>query len=138
MNDPKDVAEKIQALRIELIHAIQRRQGKSTPSDLGQEQGVMKIRRELLRDSEKKRLTDFLRIFPMNFKLGKEEGGNTQIELASKDVSDKGPIEAWLKKLPSLEANAPAVPDSNESQSGQSGILGFPSHYRGSGGRIAP
>lgn len=93
--EPEDMKARIQALRIELIHALQRRTGKADMGSLGMEPGVQKIRREMGRGRP---LMEVIRIFPKNFQVEDTRGKKPQVKLCSKDVEDMAPLENWMRK----------------------------------------
>eukprot|EP00927_Polykrikos_kofoidii_P045920 TRINITY_DN4007_c0_g1_i1.p1 TRINITY_DN4007_c0_g1~~TRINITY_DN4007_c0_g1_i1.p1 ORF type:complete len:724 (+),score=104.44 TRINITY_DN4007_c0_g1_i1:360-2531(+) len=96
--DPESLSDKMQAMRIEIMHALQRRNGRAQTHQLGQEPGVQKMKRELLQAN--KRLIDLVGIFPKNFSVARdEEDGKLYVYLESKDVEDKSPIESWMRRL---------------------------------------
>merc|ERR1719276_423700 len=96
MDCPETMQARIQALRIELIHALQRRNGQADMGSLGQEPGVQKIRREI---GKGRSLMEFVQIFPKNFSVVRDTPGTKpQVKLCSKDVDDKTSLENWMRK----------------------------------------
>jgi len=89
LDDPRNVKEKMQALRIELLHALHRRGGKVPLQELGQEPRVQQRKTGL---HQAKKLIDFLRVFPLNFVI-QADATQMIVEIGSLDVSDQNMIE---------------------------------------------
>lgn len=90
------LAEKLQALRIELIHALFRRDGRAEPTQLGQDAGVRKIKSFF---PKSKTLVDLIRVFLDNFSIVVDPSDKkTQVQLDSMDVQDQTCILEFLSK----------------------------------------
>eukprot|EP00927_Polykrikos_kofoidii_P079967 TRINITY_DN76820_c0_g1_i1.p1 TRINITY_DN76820_c0_g1~~TRINITY_DN76820_c0_g1_i1.p1 ORF type:complete len:517 (+),score=104.92 TRINITY_DN76820_c0_g1_i1:333-1883(+) len=97
IEDPQNARDRMQALRVELLHAIARRGAPVALQELGQEPRVQSRKQGL---TQAKKLIDFLRLFPGNFLLtpmdptaGPAGANNVYVEVASVDVSDMSIIE---------------------------------------------
>jgi len=94
LEDPRSLKEKMQALRVELIHALHRRGRKVALQELGQEPKVQQSK-SLLHKAQK--LIDFIKLFPDNFAMINDDASMI-IELVSMDVYDQSMIDASLLK----------------------------------------
>lgn len=98
MENPATSRDKMQALRIEIMHAISRRGGKSPVQELGQEPRVQRHKQGL---HQAKKLLDFIKLFPANFRIASDDSPvapQMVIELASFDVNDKEMIDVSILK----------------------------------------
>jgi len=96
IDNPSDQKEVLQALRIEIIHALHRRQGVAGPGDIGQEPGVQRCRRELPKG---KPLTGWIRLFPGNFSEEPDPStGTSSVRLVSMNVEDRSSIDQFMGK----------------------------------------
>eukprot|EP00929_Paragymnodinium_shiwhaense_P025363 TRINITY_DN1535_c1_g1_i1.p1 TRINITY_DN1535_c1_g1~~TRINITY_DN1535_c1_g1_i1.p1 ORF type:complete len:668 (+),score=120.52 TRINITY_DN1535_c1_g1_i1:48-2051(+) len=98
IESPKNLKDKHQALRIELIHALHRRGGRVAIQELGQEIRVQEKKKML---HQGKKLIDLVRLWPDNFKLSQvhdEASGNTMVDLLSQDVNDQSMIDHAIRK----------------------------------------
>lgn len=96
IEQPETLVDKMQALRIEIIHALFRRDGFAEPGQLGQEPGVQKMRRMLPKN---KSLLDIIRVFLDNFSVAMDPVvGKQQVQLDSMDVGDMSCIEEFVQK----------------------------------------
>lgn len=98
---PKTAHEKMQALRIELIHALSRRGNKVPLQELGQEPRVQQRKQGL---PQAKKLIEFIRLFPINFLV---QSDDMTIEMASTNVSDQRMIDSFLGKPEKVEKPPP-------------------------------
>lgn len=97
IENPLSAAEGMQALRIELLHALTRRGGKSAVQELGQEPRVQALKRNL---PQAKKLLDFIKLFPGNFQIVTEAiNGTTFIEVLNADVSDREVIDMYVLRI---------------------------------------
>eukprot|EP00929_Paragymnodinium_shiwhaense_P006295 TRINITY_DN10949_c0_g2_i3.p1 TRINITY_DN10949_c0_g2~~TRINITY_DN10949_c0_g2_i3.p1 ORF type:complete len:431 (-),score=48.23 TRINITY_DN10949_c0_g2_i3:84-1265(-) len=90
--DPQTPADKIQALRIEIIHSLANRGSKLALTDIGQDPRVQQAKSKV---SAQKKVTEFIRMFPANFSM--TEFPTMEVELSSTDVSDQSAIPKALK-----------------------------------------
>eukprot|EP00929_Paragymnodinium_shiwhaense_P006763 TRINITY_DN110723_c0_g1_i1.p1 TRINITY_DN110723_c0_g1~~TRINITY_DN110723_c0_g1_i1.p1 ORF type:complete len:550 (-),score=122.92 TRINITY_DN110723_c0_g1_i1:190-1839(-) len=93
INDPEYPRDKIQALRIELIHTLANRGSKLPLPEIGQDPRVQKAKGVV---SQAKKIIEFIRAFPMNFLV--TEVPQVQVELLSADVEDESPIDTMVAK----------------------------------------
>jgi len=93
IDDPRGTKEKIQALRIELLYALQRRGGSTAIQELGQEPRVQKVKSGL---HAAKKLIDWIRIFPDNFKVTAVDNAQMIVEINSTEVNDQSMIDRTL------------------------------------------
>mmetsp|Transcript_65548 Transcript_65548/g.203042 ORF Transcript_65548/g.203042 Transcript_65548/m.203042 type:complete len:288 (+) Transcript_65548:95-958(+) len=94
MDNPTGPREKMQALRIELLHALSRRGNRVPLQELGQEPRVQQRKQGL---HQAKKLVDFIRLFPDNFRVVADEM-QMIVEIASTDVSDVSMIDHSIFK----------------------------------------
>lgn len=95
---PVRMQEKIQALRIEIIYALSKREGhRCQVNDLGKEPLVGKAKQGIF---QAQKITDFVKIFPRNFRLvtHPEDGSPAEVELVSIDVEDESMIVASIAR----------------------------------------
>jgi len=94
IENPIGTKEKMQALRIELLHALSRRGNRVALQELGQEARVQQRKQGL---HQARKLVDFIRIFPENFRVSSDE---TQmiVETASTNVADQTMIELSIQR----------------------------------------
>mmetsp|Transcript_71472 Transcript_71472/g.149405 ORF Transcript_71472/g.149405 Transcript_71472/m.149405 type:complete len:566 (+) Transcript_71472:172-1869(+) len=98
IEQPKSQVEKVQALRIELIHALHRRGGKVAIQELGQEPRLQEKKKLVtVRGSQSRKLVDWVKVFPENFELS-PDNGNVIVELKSAACHDVRMIERALGK----------------------------------------
>lgn len=90
IENPISQAQKMQAMRIELVHVIYRRGNKCALNECGQDQKVQKIKAGL---PKALKLIDFFRQFPGNFEVAPGDGGLMDITLINADCSDTSMIE---------------------------------------------
>lgn len=92
IEEPRTTKERMQALRVELIHALVRRGNRVPLQELGQEPRVQQRKSGL---PQVKKLIEFVRLFPNNFQVTSDE---TQmiVEAASLDVSDQFMIDQLI------------------------------------------
>lgn len=97
LENPQTLPEKLQALRIEVIHALFRHGGAAAPQQLGQDPGVQRARREL---PKARTLLEMIQVFTDNFTVVVEDAGAGvfQVHLESMDVSDMRPAEDWVQR----------------------------------------
>mmetsp|Transcript_121286 Transcript_121286/g.350237 ORF Transcript_121286/g.350237 Transcript_121286/m.350237 type:complete len:498 (-) Transcript_121286:109-1602(-) len=91
---PYNIRERMQALRIEVIHALHHRGGMANIQELGQEPGVQQAKQNI---AQAKKLQDFVKLFPLNFVLQTVEGGSI-IQLLSYSVEDRSMIDASVQQ----------------------------------------
>eukprot|EP00929_Paragymnodinium_shiwhaense_P006292 TRINITY_DN10949_c0_g1_i1.p1 TRINITY_DN10949_c0_g1~~TRINITY_DN10949_c0_g1_i1.p1 ORF type:complete len:558 (-),score=88.63 TRINITY_DN10949_c0_g1_i1:134-1807(-) len=84
--------DKIQALRIEIIHSLANRGSNLLLTDIGHDPRVQQAKREV---SALKKVTEFIRMFPKNFRL--TEAPPMTVELISTDIEDTSAISEALK-----------------------------------------
>jgi len=89
IENPRIMLDKVQALRIELLHALHRRGGKCAIQELGQEPRLQE-KKKLVHQAKK--LVDWVKVFPENF-LVESDGQQMVVEILSKDVSDTRMID---------------------------------------------
>jgi len=94
LDDPQGVKEKMQALRIELLHALHRRGGRVPLQELGQEPRVQQRKTGL---NQAKKLIDFIRLFDHNFVVTATES-QMIVEIGSLDVSDVSMIDRSIQR----------------------------------------
>jgi len=94
IENPIGTKEKMQSLRIELLHALSRRGSRVPLQELGQEARVQQRKAGL---HQAKKLIDFIRIFPENFTVSSDD---TQmvVEIASTNVADQSMIELSIQR----------------------------------------
>jgi len=93
IKDPQSEKERLQALRIELLHAVTQRGGRSTTADLGQDPRLQRLRQNLW---QAKTLGTFIALFPKNFAVEREVDSrtlNSIVTVTDYDVSDQRMIE---------------------------------------------
>lgn len=92
IDEPRSLKERMQALRIELLHALVRRGNRVPLQELGQEPRVQQRKQGL---PQAKKLIEFVKLFPNNFQVTSDE---TQmiVEAASLDVTDQFMIDQAL------------------------------------------
>jgi len=123
IENPRGTKDRVQALRIELIYALQRRGGKTAIQELGQEPRVQKTKAEL---RSTRKLVDWVRIFPNNFKIMPEKtDGNIMVEMCSADVGDTSMIDRALNPdRPSTPSKGPKGNSSSSSRYSQNSSRG--------------
>uniref|UniRef100_A0A7S1RZZ4 HTH OST-type domain-containing protein n=1 Tax=Alexandrium catenella TaxID=2925 RepID=A0A7S1RZZ4_ALECA len=94
IDNPAGPKEKMQALRVELLHALSRRGNRVPLQELGQEPRVQQRKQGL---HQAKKLVDFIRLFPMNFRIVADDM-QMIVETASPNVSDQSMIEQSIFK----------------------------------------
>merc|ERR1712183_483956 len=94
IEEPKNNRDRMQALRIELVHALSRRGSRVPLQELGQEPRVQQRKQGL---HQAKKLIDFIRVFPANFNIVADDT-QMMVELASTDVSDMGMIDGLINR----------------------------------------
>eukprot|EP00928_Gymnodinium_smaydae_P084602 TRINITY_DN6787_c0_g1_i1.p1 TRINITY_DN6787_c0_g1~~TRINITY_DN6787_c0_g1_i1.p1 ORF type:complete len:698 (+),score=104.30 TRINITY_DN6787_c0_g1_i1:121-2094(+) len=124
VENPRTLREKIQSLRIELLHALHRRGGKTAIQDLGQEPRVQKRKQGL---HQAKKLIDTVRIFPENFEVSQADDGQFVVEIKNFDVSDQSMIEQSLR-------GPDAAPQASKSNGGRGRTQPVASEPRRDGG----
>lgn len=87
IEESHDKAEALQAVRIEMIHALSKRGGSAQLNDIGQEPNLNGHRMKWFK---KAKFVDIVHMFPTNFTATDQGHGNFMIELLSTDVSDDG------------------------------------------------
>lgn len=85
IDNPSGVLEKMQALRIEIMHALSRRDNKASCGELGQDPRCQKAREGI---SQAKSLQNFVKLFPVNFGLSTEDAV-IQVSVVDYDVTDQ-------------------------------------------------
>jgi len=96
IDDPKTMVERLQALRIEIIHALAKRGNKVPVQDLGQDTQVQQAKQRL---TQGKKLLDLVKVFPNNFKVNMEVVGGqsvASVELLNPDVADLDPVDKYI------------------------------------------
>jgi len=88
LDNPVGVMEKMQALRIEIMHALSRRGNKASCGELGQDPRCQKAREGI---SQAKSLQNFVKLFPSNFELSTEDAV-LQVSVVDYDVTDQSMI----------------------------------------------
>jgi len=111
IDNPKNSVDKVQALRIELLHALKRRGGKCAIQELGQEPRLQE-KKKLLHQAKK--LVDWVKIFPNNFLLT-SDGQQMVVEVISADVSDTKMIERAVGRPPEDRPSSTALSKSTRS-----------------------
>eukprot|EP00929_Paragymnodinium_shiwhaense_P006298 TRINITY_DN10949_c0_g2_i7.p1 TRINITY_DN10949_c0_g2~~TRINITY_DN10949_c0_g2_i7.p1 ORF type:complete len:551 (-),score=106.26 TRINITY_DN10949_c0_g2_i7:324-1976(-) len=91
--DAETAHDKLQALRIEIIHSLANRGSKLQLTDIGQDPRVQKAKSLV---TSQKKVTEYIRMFPMNFRIS--DAPPLDVELVSTDVTDTGPISAALRQ----------------------------------------
>lgn len=94
IDNPRSSIEKVQALRIELLHAVHRRGGKCAIQELGQEPRLQE-KKKLVHQAKK--LVDWVKVFPDNFEIT-SDGQQNIVELVSTDVKDMRVIEKIIRR----------------------------------------
>jgi len=94
LENPYNIRERMQALRIEVIHALHHRGGASLVQELGQEPGVQQAKQTI---AQAKKLQDFVKLFPHNFILHAVDSGSI-IQLLSYDVADRSMIDQSVQQ----------------------------------------
>lgn len=92
----RSIKEKLQAIRIELIHALHRRGGEGFLQELGQEPRVQSNRQGC---PQAQKLSDLIRMFPGNFALNISEDGTQLVKLVGYSVSEQSQIDAVHRGL---------------------------------------
>lgn len=122
IENPKGMRDRIQALRIELLYALQRRGGKTAIQELGQEPRVQKVKGEI---KHQKKLIDWVKIFPDNFKLTVGTSGTTDgqmiIEIGSTDAYDMSMIDKTINPVDRLGPDSRKTGKNTSSGGGGSG-----------------
>lgn len=97
IENPTNPGERLQALRIELIHSLHRRNGRANPSELGAEGGVQRARKALTTGKKGQSLLVWVSAFPDNFSMNwNPHFGYHEISLESMSVEDMKPVHDWL------------------------------------------
>eukprot|EP00933_Yihiella_yeosuensis_P035210 TRINITY_DN28701_c0_g1_i1.p1 TRINITY_DN28701_c0_g1~~TRINITY_DN28701_c0_g1_i1.p1 ORF type:complete len:529 (+),score=99.84 TRINITY_DN28701_c0_g1_i1:61-1647(+) len=102
IENPRSTFDKIQSLRIELLHALARRGQKVPLQELGQEPRVQQ-RKQAIHQGRK--LVDFIKMFPSNFRVSSEDIGAPSaqaqmvIETISANVRDTSMIDRQAKNI---------------------------------------
>lgn len=132
IHSPGSAKERMQALRIEIIHALHRRGGKAEAQGLGQDHLVQQCKERIY---QARKLSDFLRIFPKNFGLTTSDAGGFIVELLEAGVADQTMIENSIQRnqdsynSSSRRYGAPTrVFPSHHGHPGHPGHLGHPGH----------
>lgn len=95
IKDPQSDKERIQALRIELMHAVVSRGGKCTLEDLAQDPRVRRRREKI---NQAKALVGFLKLFPKNFSIDRDRDERFFVTIRDFAVSDQKVIEFLVKQ----------------------------------------
>lgn len=90
IESPAGVQEKMQALRIELLYALSRRDNKASCTELGQDPRLQKCREGI---AQAKQLQNFIKLFPANFGFVTEDE-IPQVSVLDYDVTDQSMIES--------------------------------------------
>lgn len=90
IDEPRSQSQRMQALRIELVHVVHKRGGKAALNELGQDQRVQKVKTGLPKTLK---LIEFIRMFPANFAITSNLTGLMDITLDSPDCYDQSMIE---------------------------------------------
>lgn len=90
MRNPTNAKERMQALRIEVVHALHRRGGHAIGQELGQEHRIQKYKANV---PQAKKLIDFIKLFPTNFDIRIDEQHQQTLTLISFDVDDTSMID---------------------------------------------
>lgn len=90
IEEPRSQAQRMQALRIELVHVVHKRGGKAALNELGQDQRVQKVKTGLPKTLK---LIEFIRLFPGNFTITTNPTGLMDITLDTPDCYDQSMIE---------------------------------------------
>eukprot|EP00929_Paragymnodinium_shiwhaense_P006300 TRINITY_DN10949_c0_g3_i1.p1 TRINITY_DN10949_c0_g3~~TRINITY_DN10949_c0_g3_i1.p1 ORF type:complete len:543 (-),score=99.77 TRINITY_DN10949_c0_g3_i1:224-1852(-) len=93
IQDPQTAREKMQCLRVEIIHSLANRGSKLPLPEIGQDPRVQKAKSQL---SQFKKVIEFLKFFPMNFRI--TEFPHQVVELVSPDVDDESGVDRALRK----------------------------------------
>jgi len=123
IRSPTNVRDRMQALRIELVHALHRRGGHAAPQELGQEHRVQKVKANI---AQAKKLIDFVKLFPTNFDITYDEKKEATLTLISFDCNDSSMIDMSLMRNNAAFSSSGYGPQRNSR---------FP---QGGGGRPAP
>jgi len=94
IENPIGAKERMQALRIELLHALSRRGNRVPLQELGQEPRVQQRKQGL---HQAKKLVDFIRLFPGNFRVVADDL-QMLVETASTSVADMSMIDQSIIK----------------------------------------
>jgi len=94
IENPVGTKEKMQALRIELLHVLSRRGDRVPLQELGQVARVQQRKQGL---HQAKKLIDFIRIFPRNFSVSADDD-QMVVETASTNVADTSMIELSIQR----------------------------------------
>jgi len=95
IQEPRNQAERMQALRVELCHVLHKRGGKCQLNELGQDQKIQAVRKGMPKSSK---LIDFVKQFPGNFTITSGAGVLMDVFLASADCSDQSMIENGIER----------------------------------------
>jgi len=90
IDEPRSQSQRMQGLRIELVHVVHKRGGKAALNELGQDQRVQKVKTGLPKTLK---LIEFIRMFPANFTITTNPTGLMDITLDSPDCYDQSMIE---------------------------------------------
>jgi len=93
IEDAQTVKQKMQALRIEIVHTVAKRGGCSL-QDIGQDPRVQRAKQAY---GTQKKLIDFLKIYTFNFAIT-IEAGTTMVKVTSTDCADQRMVETLLMK----------------------------------------
>mmetsp|Transcript_117900 Transcript_117900/g.294075 ORF Transcript_117900/g.294075 Transcript_117900/m.294075 type:complete len:518 (+) Transcript_117900:2-1555(+) len=116
IENPRTMVEKVQAFRIELLHALQRRGGKCAIQELGQEPRLQE-KKKLLHQAKK--LVDWVKIFPSNFLLF-SDGQQMVVEVLSADVSETRMIDRAIGRREEQERSVASSTKSSRNNQSQS------------------
>ncbi|CAE8692901.1 unnamed protein product, partial [Polarella glacialis] len=95
IENPRSQFDKLQSLRIELLHALSRRGNRVALQELGQEPRVQQRKQGI---HQAKKLIEFIRLFPGNFRVDTEES-NMIIEVTSAIVADQSMIDKAIARF---------------------------------------
>jgi len=124
IEEPRSQRDRMQALRVELIHALHRRGGSVALQELGQDQQVQKVKSSL---NKGQKLIEFIRMFPGNFTVTTDNAGQMMVQVASTDVYDMSMVDHSIAKSQgsSQGKGKGRLPNQRHSQP----LPSAPSHY---------
>jgi len=96
LTEPRSQSDKMQALRIELVHVLHKRGGQAQLNELGQDQTVQRVKTGL---PKALKLIEFIRTFPSNFNITASVGGLMDVTLITPDVYDRSMIESQIERV---------------------------------------
>jgi len=108
IEEPQNMLHLMQAIRIELMHALHRRGDRVWLHELGADPQVLKHKNALLAG---RKLLELIRVFPANFTVEDRGNGNVVVKLTNIDVTDTSMIPDVLEKFMAQEANKDALGD---------------------------